>query len=384
MSHGDSNYEEGPYYRQEPRPAAPEPFLSRRTLLWISGGLAAVLLAMCACMLLAGAFFLGRQTAQPAATEVAPEAVPGGEPTETAGQLPQAVITAPTETQVGQPVEFDGSGSLAGGGPITRYEWQFGDGATGEGAQTSYAYTAPGSYEVVLTVTDEQEQTNSSEPHQIVVGEGAAAPSAAPTINSFAVNPGQIAAGECVDLIWDVSADAVRVLLLRDGAPLVEDLSPVGQIQDCPEVVGVSLYRLEAYSSDSLMASQEQPVTIVAGETAPAQNPLAGTSWRVKTLQMSQAPLPDTPITLLFGGDGIVSGHGGCNDYSGGYTASGNTLSITGLATAGGTCSAEVDTQEQTYLSLLGSVAAFQTTGTQLSLADGTGNEVLRLEASGQ
>jgi heat shock protein HslJ len=334
-------------------------------------------------MLMAGAFVVGRQTARQAAPEATSEAAPSGEPTQAAGQLPQAMIAAPTEAEAGQPVEFDGSGSEAGSAPIVRYEWEFGDGATGEGVQASHTYAAAGSYMVILTVTDEQEQSNSSAPHEVVVSEGAAAPAAAPTINSFVVSPDQIAAGECVDLTWDVNPEAVRVVILRDGAPLVEGASSAGQLPDCPEVAGVSVYRLEAYSADGQLAFKEQPVSIAAGAPTPP-SALAGTGWRVRTLQMSQPPLDGTTITLLFGADGTISGNDGCSDYTGQYTASGNTLSFASLSSPGGSCSAEINTQAQTYLSLLGTVAAFQTSGTLLSLADGTGNEVLRLESGGQ
>lgn len=38
---------------------------------------------------------------------------------------------------------------------ITRYDWAFGDGATASGVTVSHRYSSPGSYQVVLTVTDD-------------------------------------------------------------------------------------------------------------------------------------------------------------------------------------------------------------------------------------
>lgn len=49
-------------------------------------------------------------------------------------------------------VSFDASASTASSGSITAYEWDFGDGATGSGVQTTHEYTANNSYTVTLTV----------------------------------------------------------------------------------------------------------------------------------------------------------------------------------------------------------------------------------------
>ena len=45
-------------------------------------------------------------------------------------------------------------------GTISTYAWDFGDGATALGANASHAYTTTGSYDVSLTVTDNQNGTN--------------------------------------------------------------------------------------------------------------------------------------------------------------------------------------------------------------------------------
>ncbi len=55
---------------------------------------------------------------------------------------------------------FDGSASSDSDGTITSYAWDFGDGATGSGVNASHAYTATGSYDVALTVTDNQNGSN--------------------------------------------------------------------------------------------------------------------------------------------------------------------------------------------------------------------------------
>ncbi|QQD18372.1 S8 family serine peptidase [Spongiibacter nanhainus] len=56
---------------------------------------------------------------------------------------------------------FDGSAS-SDNSAITSYQWEFGDGATGSGAQTSHSYAAYGDYQVRLTVTDDAGQSASA------------------------------------------------------------------------------------------------------------------------------------------------------------------------------------------------------------------------------
>jgi len=54
----------------------------------------------------------------------------------------------------GLTVSVDGSGSSDVDGPLSSFTWDFGDGSTGEGATASHTYSAPGTYDVTLTVAD--------------------------------------------------------------------------------------------------------------------------------------------------------------------------------------------------------------------------------------
>ena len=56
---------------------------------------------------------------------------------------------------------FDASASLDSNGTIESYDWDFGDGSSGSGMNTTHTYGATGSYIITLTVTDNQGRTDS-------------------------------------------------------------------------------------------------------------------------------------------------------------------------------------------------------------------------------
>ena len=70
---------------------------------------------------------------------------------------------SPTMPVEGERVFFNASGSApAIGRVIDDYEWDFGDGETEVGLAVSHPYEAPGSYVVVLRVTDDAGQTGTA------------------------------------------------------------------------------------------------------------------------------------------------------------------------------------------------------------------------------
>src|SRR5207302_1323572 len=73
------------------------------------------------------------------------------------GQPPVASFTAaPNPTIVGATVTFDASASADPDGQITAYAWNFGDLTLGSGQVTPHSYTMAGTYNVSLTVTDNE------------------------------------------------------------------------------------------------------------------------------------------------------------------------------------------------------------------------------------
>lgn len=81
----------------------------------------------------------------------------------TAGGAPvanAAPIAAFTSTTSGLTANLNAGTSSDSDGTITNYAWDFGDGTTGSGATPSHAYAAANTYQVTLTVTDDDGATN--------------------------------------------------------------------------------------------------------------------------------------------------------------------------------------------------------------------------------
>jgi hypothetical protein len=74
---------------------------------------------------------------------------------------PHANADAPHLQAVNQTVSFSGAQSFDPDGTIASYAWDFGDGTSGVGRETSHVYVTPGNYTATLTVVD-QEGANSS------------------------------------------------------------------------------------------------------------------------------------------------------------------------------------------------------------------------------
>jgi len=79
-----------------------------------------------------------------------------------AADAPTADFTfSPTQPIAGQTVFFNGEVSKAAvGAEIKSYRWDFGDGTIAGGSTTQHAYTAAGTYTVVLVVTDTNDKVH--------------------------------------------------------------------------------------------------------------------------------------------------------------------------------------------------------------------------------
>jgi PKD repeat protein len=69
---------------------------------------------------------------------------------------------SPNDPNTGDIVTFDGSGSDSSDTNITSYAWIFGDNTTATGETVDHNYTDDGTYNVTLTVTDDEGNTNAT------------------------------------------------------------------------------------------------------------------------------------------------------------------------------------------------------------------------------
>ena len=116
--------------------------------------------------------------------------------------------------------------------------------------------------------------------------------------------------------------------------------------------------------------------TVPPYEMTPA--PLTGTMWYLNSVVDVQgqiwSPVTANPISLRFGDDGSVSGNAGCNSYSGTYTVSGSSITISGFAVTLMDCGEpNVMDLESAYLEILPMMKLFRISGNELTLSDGTG-----------
>lgn len=107
----------------------------------------------------------------------------------------------PNPVDVGVPVAFDASASSDPDGTIVAYDWDLGDGSTATGVTTSHAYATPGTYTVILTVTDNDSFRDTATKWIVVNGPNA------PPVASFAAAPNPVEAGVAVGFDASASSD---------------------------------------------------------------------------------------------------------------------------------------------------------------------------------
>ena len=116
-----------------------------------------------------------------------------------------------------------------------------------------------------------------------------------------------------------------------------------------------------------------------SGGAAPPS--LAGTAWDLAqyapagTAELTPVPEGVTP-TAEFTEDQI-SGSGGCNRFSGGYTTDGDTIEIGPLASTAMACVGDAGQVETDYLARLDEAATYAITDGALTISNGTGQVVL-------
>jgi heat shock protein HslJ len=112
----------------------------------------------------------------------------------------------------------------------------------------------------------------------------------------------------------------------------------------------------------------------------PSPGTLANTRWRLAWLFVAgvQISVPDgAGMSLSFDDRGAVGGLAGCNNFMGGYRATGQALAFADVQATSLSCSDEMARLESAYLDALRGVAAYRATGDQLELCDAVGKAQL-------
>ena len=126
-------------------------------------------------------------------------------------QGPTASIGAPLEGALGVPITFDASESL---GVIVSYEWDFGDGEIANAERVEHVYNRVGLFTVVLTVTDDQGLSDTTN-NQINIVDAAPAPTS--TTETTATPEGPGLAGEPWTLTGTLPGTVLDAEFSNDG-----------------------------------------------------------------------------------------------------------------------------------------------------------------------
>lgn len=128
----------------------------------------------------------------------------------------------PQSPLAGEQVTFHAERVNPGQGKGNSFTWDFGDDGTGTGIDPTHVYAAPGSYTVILSVTDSDGMTSVEDITEIEVKPGNAPPSNAPPSATFTFAPASPVAGQEVSFTGQVSdpdGDAVTLSwAFGDGA----------------------------------------------------------------------------------------------------------------------------------------------------------------------
>lgn len=191
----------------------------------------------------------------------------------------QPVINAPSSAGVGQAVGFNGLSSIAGEFGIEAVAWNFGDGSGAGGFEATHAYSAPGTYTVTLTLTDELGFAYSST-RQIAIE--ASAPPPAPSPRPLPPPPPAkgiaVAAGKA-----KVSGGVVALkLTCRGGGPC----SGIVRLRD-HGLIGKAGFHLAAGASKTIHVHlNARGLALLAKGAAPKVS-VAGPGIRSRTVTLS-------------------------------------------------------------------------------------------------
>ena len=224
--------------------------------------------------------------------------------------VPIVIINAPTTGGEGSPLTFDGSPSTGSdGSPVVGYDWDFGDGATSEGAVVAHTFGDDGPYTVTLAVTDNLGASASST-HQIIIS------NVAPTVTSVIADPSTVDEGMSTTITviaidatgdiptlrysFDCDGDGVFEVPPQTGGASAECMFPDGPADT---VVNVRVEDKDGgVSSGSVVVPVENlPPTIVSVIAEPNAHPETGGT---STITLDATDVPADTLSYFFDCDG--------------------------------------------------------------------------------
>ncbi|MDE1819246.1 MAG: PKD domain-containing protein [Euryarchaeota archaeon] len=198
----------------------------------------------------------------------------------TAGSPPRLTLAATATPQTGSaPLLVSFAAAASGGTAPYTYAWDFGDTSSGTGFDIAHTYTSPGSYTVVVTVTD-----GSGRSTQTTIAIIVTVPTSPPPLPvQLGATPSTVVLGDSVRLSVEVSGGLSPFTYAWQGLPSGCSAIGGGNLSCAPDQVG-----------------RYQPSVVVTDSSYPSRQGNASTSFMV-TLGPAPAPTstgPRTPSTL--------------------------------------------------------------------------------------
>jgi PKD repeat protein len=277
---------------------------------------------------------------------------------------PTAVIEGPAEAFVGDEVTFQGGNSAPGSSAITVYSWNFGNTRSfndSPDVSATTTYDAPGQYDVSLTVTDQNDLSDTASmkitikdvpvdiepPVAVINGPGQATVGESVSFDGSASQPGN--GGKVVRYDWD----------LGDGQQASGPV--INHVYD-----NAGSYRVTLFVTDEDGQSGSSQIDIDVSDAPSGGGSIEGT-WLL-------AGTPDGIDIMAQFNAGALSGSAGCNTYNGSYTLSGtDQLSVGPLSTSQQLCDDATMAAEQAYLQAIQSATTYQVNDDQLTINTATG-----------
>jgi len=207
----------------------------------------------------------------------------------------------PEEPLVDQTINFDATASNPVGGTIINYAWEFGDGETGTGQTITHSYSAAGTYQVKLTVTDSEDLTNATTKTIIVKIHDIA-------ITSLTASPSTVRIGQTVEIEVTVAnqgnfTETFTITVYRNSTTietqtvtaLTAGNSQILTTSWNTSSVGPGAYTIKAETS------------IISGETRTDDNSRTGVTVTVQK-RISSLTITPSSTALTIGDDAIITG----------------------------------------------------------------------------